>query len=326
MKISIIIPIYNSEKYLEKCLDSVLTQSYTDFEVLLINDGSTDSSGVICDAFAKKDNRIHVFHKENEGVSSARNLGIEKAQGNWLTFIDSDDYLEPGYLNVNLSNADLIVEGFCFVNGNHKRKMTFGDEIVAANDYKTLFEEKELFKYGYPFSKFFKKSIIDNNQIKFPETFSFAEDLSFFLKYISASKSIKFADTANYNYISHPNSLSKVFKSPNEYWSRYIDYKEIIKLKFPEVYHHIFGDNLLFKEFTRSVGGALFYYVQSLYMQKSFNHQIRQEYLKKMSVEDMQLLRNFIPHLQNPLNKIAFRMLVAQRLSFADAIFTIFMK
>ena len=92
--ISVIIPVYNTEMYLRRCIDSVLAQTYQDFELLLIDDGSKDSSGAICDEYAAKDARVRVFHKENGGVSSARNLGLDNARGEWVTFVDSDDYIE----------------------------------------------------------------------------------------------------------------------------------------------------------------------------------------------------------------------------------------
>ena len=93
-KISVIIPVYNAEKYLYRCIDSVLVQTFTNWELLLIDDGSKDSSGVICDEYAAKDARVRVFHKENGGVSSARNLGLDNARGEWVAFVDSDDYIE----------------------------------------------------------------------------------------------------------------------------------------------------------------------------------------------------------------------------------------
>ena len=88
--VSIIVPVYNTEKFLHRCIDSILAQTYTDFELLLIDDGSKDSSGAICDEYAVKDARVRVFHKENGGVSSARNLGLDNAKGEWITFVDSD--------------------------------------------------------------------------------------------------------------------------------------------------------------------------------------------------------------------------------------------
>ena len=97
-KITVIVPVYNTEKYLRRCVDSILAQTFTDFELLLVNDGSTDGSGAICDEYAQKDSRVRVFHKENGGVSSARNIGIDNAQGDWITFIDSDDRIEQRHL------------------------------------------------------------------------------------------------------------------------------------------------------------------------------------------------------------------------------------
>ena len=96
--VSIIVPVYNSAQYLRKCIDSILAQSYTEFELLLINDGSEDHSGLICDDYAQSDNRIQVFHQENAGVSAARNLGLEKHTGEHFLFIDSDDYIQERYL------------------------------------------------------------------------------------------------------------------------------------------------------------------------------------------------------------------------------------
>ena len=92
-KISVIVPVYNVEKYLHRCVDSILAQTFNDFELLLIDDGSKDKSGAICDEYAAKDSRVRVFHKENGGVSSARNLGLENAKGDWIIFIDSDDWI-----------------------------------------------------------------------------------------------------------------------------------------------------------------------------------------------------------------------------------------
>ena len=112
--ISIIVPIYNREKYLSECIDSILVQSYSDFEVLLIDDGSTDRSGEICDEYAQKDARIRVFHKENGGVSSARNVGLDNATGEWIAFVDSDDWVGEKYLESFSGHldADLVIGGF----------------------------------------------------------------------------------------------------------------------------------------------------------------------------------------------------------------------
>lgn len=126
--ISVIVPVYNTEKYLRRCIDSVLAQTYADFELLLIDDGSKDKSGEICDEYAQKDARVRVFHKENGGVSSARNLGLDNARGEWVAFVDSDDYIEENYLKSFEGNldADLVV-------GNSAWLDNGGAEINSCN-------------------------------------------------------------------------------------------------------------------------------------------------------------------------------------------------
>lgn len=121
--VSCIIPVYNTEKYLPRCIESVLAQTFVDWEMLLIDDGSTDASGSICDEYAAKDERIRVFHKENGGISSARNVGLNYAQGEWIFFVDSDDSLPKTSLESLLSrssDANIIAGGFFFVLGGIK--------------------------------------------------------------------------------------------------------------------------------------------------------------------------------------------------------------
>ena len=113
--ISIIVPVYNSSKVLEKCIDSILAQTYKSFELILIDDGSSDGSGKICDKYADIDDRLKVYHRANYGVSASRNFGTEKAKGEWISFIDSDDYIDTTYLESffpnNLIESDLVFQG-----------------------------------------------------------------------------------------------------------------------------------------------------------------------------------------------------------------------
>lgn len=113
--VSVIVPVYNSSRYLARCIDSILNQSYDDFELLLINDGSIDDSGTICEKYKLRDKRVKVYHQSNKGVSAARNHGLCVSSGEWITFIDSDDYLKPDYLsNFNsssLAKSDLAIQG-----------------------------------------------------------------------------------------------------------------------------------------------------------------------------------------------------------------------
>lgn len=119
--ISVVVPVYNSSQYLERCVDSILNQSYGDFELLLIDDGSTDDSGTICDKYSLLDKRVKAFHQSsNKGVSAARNHGLHASNGEWITFIDSDDYIKPDYLaNFNpssLTKSDLVIQGIISTN------------------------------------------------------------------------------------------------------------------------------------------------------------------------------------------------------------------
>ena len=126
-KLSIIVPVYNSEKYLCRCVDSILAQTFTDFELLLIDDGSEDESGNICDEYVVKDSRVRAFHKNNGGVSSARNLGLNKAKGEWIAFIDSDDYVDVSYCYELLRKAqkndtDIVTCDMFIVKGEKKTR------------------------------------------------------------------------------------------------------------------------------------------------------------------------------------------------------------
>ena len=118
--ISIIIPVYNTAQYLDQCLESVLVQSYTDWECIVVDDGSTDNSGEICDKWGKRDSRFVILHQKNQGVSAARNKGLERCKGEYICFIDSDDWVEPTYLShlydgmKNNEGVDMVVSGFIF--------------------------------------------------------------------------------------------------------------------------------------------------------------------------------------------------------------------
>ena len=133
---SVIVPVYNSELYINECIKSIIDSNYQNWELLLIDDGSTDKSGTICDQWSQRDSRIKVFHKVNGGVSSARNLGIEKAKGYWLTFVDSDDFISPDFMSriqekASCENADLVFNDFNIIYSNKENysELTHGVQI-----------------------------------------------------------------------------------------------------------------------------------------------------------------------------------------------------
>lgn len=177
---SIIIPVYNTEKYLERCLDSILQQTFDDYELILVDDGSKDSSSEICDRYTQKNQRIRVIHKENGGVSSARNMGIELMRGEYVWFVDSDDYIEPGSLlelaeKIKFSRKDLYVFN---KNENAEEEMINLDEFM----------KKYYFTYKLGFelwNKLYATSIIKKNNLKFDEEEKIGEDLLFNINYYS---------------------------------------------------------------------------------------------------------------------------------------------
>ena len=168
--ISIIVPVYNAERYIDKCVESVIQQSYRNWELLLIDDGSTDKSGILCDGYEQIDNRIRVIHKPNGGVGSARNTGIESASGDFITFIDSDDWVEVDYIQdfVNKSpmKDSIIVSGLLSQNLKEVYvSYCYADEKSASNLANRLIVEYDLFRDGGPVNKLFDLKLIKSNNL-----------------------------------------------------------------------------------------------------------------------------------------------------------------
>lgn len=188
--ISIIVPVYNSEKILNRCINSILKQSFRDWELILINDGSTDKSGNICDQYANKDERIRVFHKKNGGVSSARNMGLNYAIGKWITFVDSDDCLTDYAfeLNWNDISEDLILFPFYF---NYRDGSSELFSLRTSGIIKNLipFFEKEFAQmiFKVPWSKLYRNELIES--LRFDEKIKCGEDTLFVINYLKNIKS-----------------------------------------------------------------------------------------------------------------------------------------
>lgn len=192
--VSVIVPVFNAEKYLATCLDSLLAQTYECLEIILVDDGSTDASGVICDEYARRDTRVRVFHKENGGVSSARNKGLGVAGGEFVMFLDSDDWMHPEMCEVMLSemamkNADCVVCGCEETGGSHwspKHSLVYTKLDDFKQDFPTLLGTELL---SPVWNKIFKKNLISKT---FPEDVSFGEDLIFNLDYFKNCSSFSF--------------------------------------------------------------------------------------------------------------------------------------
>ena len=215
-EISVIVPVYNVEQYLVKCIDSILSQTFTDFELLLIDDGSPDRCGEICDEYAKKDERIRVFHQENSGVSTARNIGLEMMKGQYLAFVDADDWIYPHYLQYlyealqGNEAAGLIIHGFQSfdTNGIPLPAKLLPNRFYRKEKFGYAICECRLTEWGYSASKLYKADIIRANHLRFDTRLHCLEDLLFMDQYLLYCDYLLLGDKQEYAYIRHPNSMS----------------------------------------------------------------------------------------------------------------------
>lgn len=199
--ISVVVPVYNAETTINRCVNSVLSQSYTNWELLLVDDGSSDASGSICDEYAKHDSRIKVFHKENGGVSSARNVGIVNAIGEWITFVDADDFIEGNFLSLDFGwTEDLLIQNYRFVGDEYKEKL-FTSKSLSKDDFPRFinsFLHEEWLRT--PWGKFFKLSIIKDNNLAFLENVRIGEDAIFVQDYLTFCASARQTGMSGYVY------------------------------------------------------------------------------------------------------------------------------
>lgn len=202
-QISIIIPVYNVEQYLRKCLDSILNQTFQDYEVICVNDGSTDNSLGILNDYASNDKRFIIISKDNEGVSVARNIGIEKAQGKYIQFVDGDDWLEPECLELTynkIKDSDLDIIYYCHNNFKDGKKLF--DNIDEANKFFVDNENKSFIVMIWTcWNKLISRDFLQKNNIRFPKNIHYAEDGIFNLMCLYHNPKTAFIDKALYNYL-----------------------------------------------------------------------------------------------------------------------------
>lgn len=207
-KISVIIPVYNVEKYLPQCIESIINQTYRNFELLLIDDGSTDSSGIICDRYAQNDPRLRVYHQKNQGVSAARNLGIDQAMCEWICFIDSDDYIGKNYLSSFLDQGILKEECLNMqgrkvisdIDGQIIKSFDYPDILVDNHNMQTVFEQYNFLANSSPMEKLYNKKILDQMGLRFRIDLTVREDSMFVYTYRKEMTSIKLISTSEYFY------------------------------------------------------------------------------------------------------------------------------
>lgn len=236
--ITVIVPIYNVSKYINRCIESILAQKYINIEIILIDDGSTDDSGKICDEYAKKDLRIKVIHKENEGVSKTRNYGIDISNGDYITFIDADDYIDENMyfdmMNIQHLNAipDIITSGYYYETEAGK---IFDSSNVCDKKYDVLNSESafnEIFtgRFGaYIWNKLFKKELLDKFKIRFEQKIHSGEDLLFVCECIAEAKNIVHCNKNYYHYVKRKDSVTNS-KFNDKLLSSRFAYEKIVKI------------------------------------------------------------------------------------------------
>ena len=289
-KVSIIVPVYNTETYLSCCIDSILSQSFTDFELLLVDDGSTDGSGKICDAYAEKDSRIRVFHKKNGGVSSARNMGLDNAKGEWVFFVDSDDELMPDGLKtmagMACDGADMVMAGY--ETFDEEGNKLYAIETRTTKRLSALEAAKEMFapmdyRYmGYIWSRLFRHQVIQSNHLRLSEQLFFNEDRLFVTQFIcAAERYVVYTTEPFYKYFEHAGSammslqrgfnpkfvtdLQAQAEMRNAIWTRF-DEKRIREL----------CDYAVYQSYRRIIGMMESYHVNDKVMRKQMRSSVRE--------------------------------------------------
>ena len=214
-EVSIIVPVYKAEKYLNRCVDSILAQTFTDWELLLIDDGSPDRSGEICDEYAKKDFRIRVIHKENGGVSSARQRGLDEAVGEYTIHVDSDDWVEPNmleelYEKAKQDDADIVI---CDYFNNIGTKQTICRQCPSSLEPKQVLIELFQQLHGSCWNKLARRVCYKQYGIEFPRGINYCEDLFTWVQFLSHKEvKVAYLNKAFYHYFDNPESITRSYQ------------------------------------------------------------------------------------------------------------------
>jgi glycosyltransferase involved in cell wall biosynthesis len=286
-EISIITPLYNSEKFLHRCIDNIRDQTFTNFECILIDDGSTDNSLSICEQYRKSDNRFVVIRQKNSGVSAARNKGLEIARGRYICFMDSDDFsqnnmLEKLVVAIEKSNADVVCCGY--IENYTERRISDEDLIldkVSAIEIVHFLEMRQAF--GLVWNKLYRKELLDYNKIRFALSTKFGEDMLFNLQYFGQVKSVYISSDCLYNYLhENLNAVTKIKLSLAECNYRF----ENVSYMFIQIDNNsksLFCSELLAKDFQYTIALLFRLYSEKKKTNDRLNNIIR---LKKFYKEN----------------------------------------
>ena len=310
--ISVIIPVYRVEKYLKRCIDSVLRQTFQDFECILVDDGSTDGSGDLCDRYVQAYSNFSVIHKQNGGLSSARNAALDIAKGDFLCFLDSDDMLHPQALELMLkvaesSSADMVSSKLSefssqsvetpVIDNVYTRKLQQHEVITQL--YPTLFGEISVTACG----KLYRKEVFEN--LRFPEG-EIYEDLHIYLDVLLSCKSITLADAALYYYYKNPDSITR---------SNYLTHNRFGEFRVREQYVDFFRKKRLLEQADYAENDYLTFFMRNYFAVNILYTQLRQT----LEPDTLVFKRHLRHILHNPfvcrMRKIcSFGMLISPRL------------
>ena len=233
-KLSVIVPVYNTAEYLEKCISSILNSSYQNLEIICINDGSTDDSEKVLNNLVQKDSRIKVVHTQNGGVSKARNLGLSMAQGEFVSFVDSDDWIESEYYTALLSEYTpdrqlWICEYYLNYEGEQReREIDIKSGVFSRQQALSMLYSQDYFK-GFLWNKIFLNSLIRRNKLDFDESIGYCEDLLFVTKYMLICESVYYMITPFYHFRIRSGSATQSANYHNT-WSGVKAYQNILSL------------------------------------------------------------------------------------------------
>ena len=277
-QITIVVPLYNAQPYIEKCLDSIFNQTIKDIECIVVDDGSTDNGFDLCLDYSRKENRLRVFHIEKSGVCKARNIGIKEARGNWITFIDSDDYIDSDYLESFMSF--LHPETFCVhralkkihVDGHIEEIGISNKNVYASNNSSDnyILLNKNFLLLASSCFKMFSKDILRRNNIAFDESITCVEDRIFVADYLLADevKGITFIDECGYNYVMHEGSSTTVTPPLRMYADASLRWYHLIE-KLNRKYN-ILESNIILKQ-KKYIKNQLIDVTLSLFKHSGFN-------------------------------------------------------
>lgn len=326
-KVSVIVPVYNSERFLLQCIDSILQQTYHNIELILINDGSTDNSGKICNNYAKKDSRVHVMHQENMGVSAARNAGIHHATGDYLQFVDSDDFIDSNMTEtlvkaLEKNSASLVICGYkridsstreCIQN-NCSSKVGFYsfDEMLNFLDYLYI-----KFFINSPCNKIYRAQIIKDNSILYPKGIDLGEDLLFNLDVIKNSTGFQIIPECPYNYVKYKTGETMTGKRRTDlYDNQKMLFEKMISL-YEDRETYKYQINNLEKFYSKRIPDMLLHIANS-YSMKDFKSylktakNIREDIVFKKTMNSIELI--------SPQEKL-MKILIEQKMFFVIFIY-----